>query len=281
MKKILVPCDFSKQAIDAFKFALDIAERSKGEIHLLNIVELPILHDSVLTPVLNYETELLKELQKKAVSRFDKITEKYSSKKVQVKIKVIFGATSLMIQDYAKKNKVDLIVMGTKGTTGLKEFVIGSNTEKIVRNASVPVIAVKKYPRKGSAKNIVFPTDLNENENYKNLISKVKDLQLFFKATLHILKVNTPVNFSQDVITDQKFKDFTSKYELKNYTTNIFNDLHEETGITNFVHKIKADMIAMGTHGRKGLVHAINGSLAEDVVNHIDIPIWTYTIGDR
>ncbi|MBA4055718.1 MAG: universal stress protein, partial [Marivirga sp.] len=129
MKKILVPCDFSKQAIDAFRFALHIAEKSKGEIHVLNVVELPIMHDTVLMPVLSFEAELLKDLQKKALSRFDRITEKYAHKKVPVKTKVTLGATWFMIQDYVKKHKIDLVVMGTRGASGLRELAIGSNTE--------------------------------------------------------------------------------------------------------------------------------------------------------
>jgi nucleotide-binding universal stress UspA family protein len=62
MKKILVPCDFSKPAINAYRFALDVAQQSKGTVHLLNVIELPILHDSVLMPVLNFEAQLLEEL---------------------------------------------------------------------------------------------------------------------------------------------------------------------------------------------------------------------------
>ena len=65
---------------------------------------------------------------------------------------------------------------------------------------------------------------------------------------------------------------------MNNYTLNIFNDTYEESGVISFAQMIKADMIAMGTHGRKGINHIISGSLAEDVVNHIDCPIWTYTI---
>jgi nucleotide-binding universal stress UspA family protein len=122
---------------------------------------------------------------------------------------------------------------------------------------------------------------LNERDNLKDIVSRIKDLQRFFKATLHIVKVNTPGNFSQDVVMEQKLKDFASKGGLRNYTINIFNDVDEETGIVNFAHKIKAGMIAMGTRGRKGLVHAISGSLAENVVNHVDSPIWTYTLGKK
>jgi nucleotide-binding universal stress UspA family protein len=281
MKKILVPCDFSRLAIDAFRFTLAIAEKSSGEIHLLNVVELPVRHDTMLMPVLSFEADMLKELQKKTIDRITRITEKYSHKNVKVKVKVIFGATSLMIQDYVKRQKIDLVVMGTHGASGLREFVIGSNTEKIVRNVNVPVIALKKFPKLGSIKDIVFATDLSENDNLKNIVSKVKDLQLFFRAGLHIVKVNTPASFSQDVITDQKLKDFVAKYALRNYSINIFNDLNEEVGIINFAHKIKAGMIAMGTHGRKGLVHALSGSLTEDIVNHVDIPIWTYPLSKK
>jgi nucleotide-binding universal stress UspA family protein len=48
--------------------------------------------------------------------------------------------------------------------------------------------------------------------------------------------------------------------------------------VINFAHSIDADMIAMGTHGRKGLAHILSGSLTEDVVNHVECPTWSYTI---
>ena len=76
MKKILVPCDFSKPAINAFRFALDIAAQSKGTVCLLNIIELPVLHDTALMPVLNFEADLLEELKGKAEKSFSKLIAK-------------------------------------------------------------------------------------------------------------------------------------------------------------------------------------------------------------
>ena len=70
MKKILVPCDFSKPAINAFRFAVGIAAQSKGTVYLLNIVELPVLHDTVMMPVLSFEAELLKDLKERGRTRF-------------------------------------------------------------------------------------------------------------------------------------------------------------------------------------------------------------------
>lgn len=73
-------------------------------------------------------------------------------------------------------------------------------------------------------------------------------------------------------------EEFARHYALSNYTLNTRNDFSEQDGIINFAHEIKADMITMGTHGRRGLAHLFMGSVTEDVVNHVDCPIWTYVI---
>lgn len=275
MKKILVPCDFSEQAINAFRLALDIAH-SKSEVHLLHVVELPVMHDTVLMPVLTFEETLLQELRDKAETEFAAIKKKHVKEGHKIVTKVEFGATARMILDYLPAHEIDLVIMGTKGASGVRELVIGSNAEKIVRGASCPVIAVKKYTESSSIKNIVFPNTLDQDQ--EDLVMKVKDLQHFFKATLHIVWINTPGNFASDTITLKRLEDFVKRFMIKDYTLNVFNDPYEESGVINFTHHIKADMIAMGTHGRKGLAHILSGSLAEDVVNHVDCPIWTYTI---
>ncbi|MBL7858772.1 MAG: universal stress protein [Cyclobacteriaceae bacterium] len=277
MKKILVPCDFSEQAINAFRFALDIATQAKGEVHLVNVIELPVMHDTVLMPVMTFEETLLKELGESAEKRFKKLTDKPKAEGKKVKHTVLFGPTSRMLLDYITEQNIDLVLMGTHGASGLRELLIGSNAEKIVRHSPVPVIAVKKYPKNGSIKNIVFPNTL-DTEHQEDLVMKVKALQNFFKATLHIVWVNTPGNFTRDAVTRDRLTAFARRFMFKDFTINVYNDPYEESGIINFAHHVDADLIAMGTHGRKGLAHVLSGSVAEDVVNHVDCPIWTYSI---
>ncbi|MFZ6013565.1 MAG: universal stress protein [Bacteroidota bacterium] len=276
MKKILVPCDFSKQAVNAYRFALDVAAQSKGTIHLLNIIELPILHDTVIMPVLNFEQQLLDDLRKSANERFAKITEKYKTQGVKVVTQVEFGAVSRMIQDYIKREAIDLVVMGSHGASGVRELFIGSNAEKMVRNSPVPVLVIKDY-YKGPIKNIVFPNTL-DTEDQEDLVMKVKSLQHFFKARLHIVWINTPLNFTSDRSTNERLEAFAKRFMLKDYTINVFNHTDEEQGILEFTNSIKGDLIAMGTRGRRGIAHLVNGSLAEDVVNHNKGLVWTYTL---
>ena len=276
MKTILVPCDFSKTAIHAFQFALDIAEKSKGNVHLLHAIELPVMHDSMLMPVLSFEAQLLEDLKEKAESEFGKIKKKYANDKVKITTKIEFGPPSNVIKQYSKENEVDLIVMCSHGASGLREYFIGSNAEKIVRHAEVPVLVTKEY-YKGPIKDIVFPNTL-DTENQEDLIMHVKALQNFFDATLHIVWINTPINFTNDTTTLVRLDVFAKRFMLKNYKIHIFNHMDPDEGIRDFSNSIQADMIAMGTHGRKGISHFLLGSLAESIVNHSKGLIWTYAM---
>jgi len=273
MKKILVPFDFSETATNAFRFAIDIANRSEGEIILLHIVELPVMYDTLLMPPLSFEEVYIKDMKENAEKEFKKVKAKWAKDGPKVTWQVDFGATSSTINNFAKEKKADLIVMGTKGAKGLQEVFIGSNTEKIVRSSAIPVIAIKRN-FKGPIKNIVFPNALwGEVES---LASQVKALQDFFKAKLHIVYINTPANFMRDLDTRQMLNRFAERYMFKDFDIHIYNDMDHESGLINFTSEMKADMVAMGTHGRKGLAHLMSGSIAEDVVNHIECPIWTF-----
>lgn len=276
MKKILVPCDFSKPAINAFRFALDLASQSGGTVHLVNIIELPVLHDTVIMPVLNFEQELLDDLRENAEKSFSKITDKYKTNEVSVKTVVEFGSVHAKIQNYIIEHGIDLVVMGSHGASGAREFFIGSNAERIVRNSAAPVLVLKDY-YKGPVKNIVFPNTL-DTENQEDLTMKVKALQNFFGAHLHIVWINTPVNFTSDDVTLKRLEAFAKRFMLKNYTLNIVNDTNTEQGILQFANRIEGDLIAMATHARKGVSHLIYGSLAEDVVNHTKGLVWTYAL---
>lgn len=275
MKKILVPCDFSKPAIHAFEMALDMAQQSQGTVHLLNVIELPLMTDPELMPVFSFEQELLKDLKTNSEVQFQKMISSHRDRGVKVVTCVEFGIVAAGIQEYITGNSIDVVFMGSRGASGIHELFVGSNAEKIVRRSPVPVLIVKDY-YKGPIKNIVFPNNLEIDQ--EDLMVKVKALQKFFKAHLHIVRINTPANFQADSISWKQLEDFASAYEIKDYTLNIFNYDEEEEGIRHFCNFIKGDLIALGTHGYKGITHIINGSVAEDVVNHTDKLVWTYTV---
>jgi nucleotide-binding universal stress UspA family protein len=274
MQKILVPCDFSNTAVNAFRMSLDFAQQAKGTVHLLHVIELPVLKDAVIMPVLDFEQKLFKDLRENANAEIEKITTKYRIDGVKVISTVEFGSVAQRILNYISEQSVDLVLMGSHGASGFKEFFIGSNAEKIVRSSAVPVLVAKNY-YKGPIKSIVFPNRV-DIENEANLMIKVKALQNFFKAHLHIVWINTPLNFTSDTVTAERLESFVKWYKLTDCSTHVFNHQDEEVGILEFTNLVKGDLIALGTHGRKGIAHIINGSIAENLVNHADKLVWTY-----
>lgn len=273
MKKILVPCDFSNPSMQAFKLASAIATQSKGEVFLLNVVEMPVLHSSLLVPVRAYENAFLKGIREKATRNFIKLKERWA-KKVKAHLYVEHGVVVNSINKFVSRKKIDLVIMGTHGASGFKEFALGSNAEKVVRSSKVPVIAVQHAPRNAAFRDLILPMDLEDGQ--VKLAAAIKFLQAFFKAKLHILYVNDPIKFERNVFVEKKLNEFVRQNKIKNYTINIYNDLDAENGIINFSKKFKNKMVAMSTHGRKGLAHLLSGSITENVVNHLDCPIWTY-----
>ncbi len=276
MKKILVPCDFSAPAMEAYRFAMNIAEESSGEVFVLKVIDLPYSYETTFgTPTYHFHPSLLKELEDDAKASFEKL-KTYHSRKEKVTFSVLQGPVTFTIQQFIEDHAIDLVVMGTHGSSGWAQYWFGSNTEKIVRFSPVPVLAVNKAIDLSSIRNIVVPSTLQLDQT--ELMSKIKELQNFFNATINLLMVNTPYNMMRTKDEMDQMREFALHYKLKDYTLNLRNDFHEDEGIINFAKEIKADLIAMGTHSRKGFAHLFVGSVTEDVVNQIPCPIWTYSM---
>jgi nucleotide-binding universal stress UspA family protein len=276
MKKILVPCDFSEPALEAYQFALNIATRSNAEVLVLKVVELPYAYEPSLGTLPYYfDVNLIKEIEASIKNSFEKVKEMHA-RKDSVTLHVIQGPVSFTIRQFILENQIDLVVMGTHGAGGWEEFWIGSNTEKIVRLSPAPVLAIRKSFELDQIKDIVFPTTLELNQSH--LVERVVALQSFFSARLHLLLVNTPYNMKRTKDEMDMMNEYAEYFKLKDYTLNVRNDFYEADGIISFAKEIKASMIAMGTHGRKGLAHLLAGSVAENVVNHAEYPIWTFSV---
>lgn len=277
MQRILVPCDFSAPAMEAYKFALEIATASDGEVFILKAIDLPImLAGGFDVQPYTFDPSILKDLEEEAKKRFSEMKAKYNAGRTPTSFHVSIGSVTPTVREFIEEKKIDLVVMGTHGSTGLNEFFFGSNTEKVVRVSPVPVLSVRKATSVSSIKKILLPSTLDINQ--AELMKHIKSFQAFFGAHLHILWVNTPIFFKRDKDIHTMMNEFVSQYDLDNYTLNIRNDTFEVDGIVSFANEIKADTIAMPTHGRRGLAHLFSGSIAEDVLNHVQCPIWTYSI---
>jgi len=278
MKKILVPCDFSESAREAFAFAIQMATRSGGEVQVLNVINVPVTYDGLFVgkPYAAENDRFFKVLEQEAIKNYDQLRSTIPTDGIAISFNVLQGPVAPMITEYIASQNFEIVVMGARGTSGLKEYFVGSTTEKIVRTSPVPVLAINKSVPLSSVSNIVFPSSLELNQT--DLVEKVKQLQEFLNAKIHVLFINTPADFKNDVEIKEVLKDFAIHYNLKNYELHIGNDINEPDGILRFAAEINADMIAIGTNRRRGIAHWLTGSIAEDIVNNLNCAVWTYVI---
>ena len=274
MKQILVPCDFSKEATEAYKFALELATRAGLEVKVVYTIDLPVMTAGFDVQPYTFAPELQNELKEIAHRNFNSLKANHAGS-TAVTFEVIFDSITRAVRTLVEKGNIEMVLMGTKGSSGFDEMMFGSNTEKVVRFSTVPVLAVKTAPKVSSIRNIVFPNRLTLDQS--ELVKRVIDLQKFFNAHLRVLWVNTPTQFLPDAEINGMMKDFAHHYKLENYSLEVVNDVEQGAGILNYAHKVEGDMIAMGTSSRRGLAHLLLGSVAEDVVNHVHCPIWTFS----
>jgi len=277
IKKILVPTDFSEQAENALRVAADLARKHGSEINLLHMLELPMqLVDGASGGSKSDLPEAL-FFMKLAHQKFKKMMSAPFLEGIKVHESAEFNAAFEGIMEYTEKYQADLVVMGSHGATGLQEFLIGSNTEKVVRHSKVPVLVIKTQHENFTIEKFVYATNFRE-ENH-NAFKQALNFANDNNAKLHLLYINTPSNFQTTHEIEEKMKAFMSQEpECKDYTLNIYNDNSVEKGILHFAETIGSGLVGIGTHGRSGLAHFLNGSLSEDLVNHAKRPVITFKI---
>jgi len=277
IKKILVPTDFSEQAENALRVAADLARKYGSEINLLHMLELPMQLVDGATGGSKSDLPEAIFFMKLAHQKFENMMNAPFLDGITVHETAEFDGAFEGIMEYTEKYEADLIVMGSHGATGLQEILIGSNTEKVVRNSKIPVLVIKRHHEKFAIEKFVYATNFKEENHtsFKQAFSFAKDNGV----KLHMLYINTPNNFHTTHEIEGKMKAFMEKEpECTDYTLNIYNDDSVEKGILHFAETIGSGLVGIGTHGRSGLAHFLNGSLSEGLVNHAQRPVITFKI---
>jgi nucleotide-binding universal stress UspA family protein len=280
MKRILVPCDFSAAARHAFQFAVEMAAACDGHVFVLKVMQVPNVFGNGMPgqPYVAIDPiSTIDEWIAYSEREFEKMKSKTGRSSGSVELLLETGYVNDVIREVIEREKIDLVIMGTDGASGLKEFFIGSHTEKMVRASPVPVMAVHGPFHLDWVKNIVFPTTMELDQ--KPLVEQIKALQTLFGAVIHLLYINGfPFSLESDEEAERKLEDYALFYGLKDFTVRVSRGLNVQEGIRKYARRIPNSIIAMGTHGHKGLAHITEGSVAEDVVNHLAEPVWTYVM---
>jgi len=280
MKKILVPTDFSSNSRHALEVAATVAKKAKGSVEILHtntaIAYAPPLPDYYVPEAYDM-TEYYENAAEALFNLKKELSESGNFGDLKIETVVEEGFLYSTVKRIAQEDRADLIVMGTKGATGATEFFVGSNTEKVIRTAPCPVLAVPEKSGEFNPKVVVLPTTLRKDQ--AAVFSAVAEWQKHFHFEVLVLYLNNPSGLDANAEIEAAIHKFSEAAGLKKTTHYVSgNTFNEEISILQFARERNADLIAMGTHQRQGLSHLLFGSLTEDTANHSDIPVLSVPI---
>jgi len=293
LNKILFPTDFSRCAGQALVPAIDLAEQHQAELHLLHVT---VLHGyDPYNPNFNIkdlEEEIYQRVQSDANERLVKMAPSNLAETVKVVTAQERGiSASNVIVEYARKNGIDLVVLGTHGRRAPAHLLLGSVAEEVVRTASCPVMTVRERIKPKpvtETERILVPVDFSKYS--KQALTYGKNLATDYGATLQLLHV-IELTVHPAYYTVGKTSLFEIDSDLRERSHNKLLALAQEapgpevdtepyviegratSDIVKFATENDSDLIIIPTHGLTGLSRFLLGSVTQKVVRRAPCPV--------
>lgn len=276
MKTILAPVDFSVNSSHAAEFAAMLAKKTGARLHLLNVVLKfdyfvtadPMFYTPPATLLIENTDE---KLRKHSLKNLQKLRKKKLFNGIRLTVE---SRSSASIHDeiinYASEIKADVIVIGSKGANRLKNILLGSNAERVVRFSERPVVVIPEKMHKLAFNLLVFATDLSK-EAY-GIFPFVRTFAKVLGADIQFLRINTIDQFMSTPENKKLFDEFNGHFHTK-YKLVVYDDYMKEEGILHYSEEVKASIIAIGTHGKKGLSRFFASDVSGGMVRLTHKPI--------
>jgi nucleotide-binding universal stress UspA family protein len=272
MKKILLPTDFSDNAWNAIKYAVQLYKDEKCNFILLNTYT-PIIYQVEHLPASAPQPQVL-EIVKETSNR--KLIELIHAIKIEFNNSnhtfthiSAFNTLTAEIDALFKGHVMDVIVMGTKGASGLKEALFGSNTVHVLKNSKCPVIAIPSAFSFETPNEILFPTDY-EIDYQKEHLQTILEISAMYNTRVNILHVF----YGSDLTDTQNI----NRTKLENYfkeTACLFHDEKNQNiaeAITRFQLKARINLLVMINNKHSFFENIFFKSTINQIGFHLNIP---------
>ena len=273
MRQILIPTDFSENAINAIKYALELFKYERSEFYFMHAYEDEVYNDKGLSTRDTFE-DVLRVVSKNSQNNLEDLLKivKEISPNPRHNYNIISAYNSLVDEaDLIVDGKnIDVIVMGTRGETNDKKLTFGSHTLQVLKYVQCPVLSIPENFKYAQPKHILFPT------NYL-IPYKRRDLKLLcemaipFRAKIDMLYVTNCEKLSMRQEDNMQF----IKDALCNNDTsfNIVNNKNFIEAINNYIKSNNIDMLVM-VNTRHSYLENILFKTAIDILSlNIQIPL--------
>lgn len=277
-KTILVPTDFSECATNALEYACRLANTVKSKIVLGHAYDI-LIASEVDAFSIEDDISLAKE---EAEKHLDEVILKYQHQYPDLVIEKAIeqGPLNQAIAGIIYNQKIDAVIMGTKGINGINEYFAGSNTASVIENIEVPLLVVPKGVQYKPLKKIAFTTNFEYDD--VDAIGQITRLAESYKAQIevvHIVEDQKP-NVRRDEEVMDWFREITENkvsYPLISFK-NVVSSENLLSEVEDLIEKDNIDLIAMSTRGRTFLQKMFAASFTKKMAQYTEIPLLVFHI---
>ncbi len=275
MKTILFPTDFSKSAVHASHYAAMLANIYEAKIILLNVDYIPMI------PTNHHSQEAqeavivsMKKAQEDLEVFKNQFIENTNINPHQVLQQVIYGYPADKIVQEANYLNVDMIVMGTKGASIFLDKWLGTNAQKVMKEANCPVWIIPQKAKIKHPKKIMYAADFKEDEILatKKMVKITEPLEAFCKV-IHVQDIFAPVE--QTKIKEQ-VATINDEFEDEDIFARSLNRSDIIEGLEAYIESFKPDVLALAVHEKSFLEKFFNESVTKHFVQVAELPILTF-----
>ncbi|MCL6258732.1 universal stress protein [Aquiflexum sp. TKW24L] len=270
MKKILVPTDFSDCAKNAEKYAFFLAQKIDAELVFLHVINTPVDWSKLTKEQENLFPDAKEEIAQ-SKQKLNDLVKQAGALGIKSRKILIFNNSNEKIHRYVEAEHIDMVVMGSHGVYGFKDYILGTNTYSMLRNSKVPVIVVKNLPEKLKLEKLVLATNFKEETG--PTFKMVENLAEILQVKLKVVYINTPTYFLETNDILNFGKEFLNEFAIYAHEINIIDSFKEERGILQFAEKINSDGIAIITYGKSDLKQYFSPSITENLIGLTELPV--------
>jgi nucleotide-binding universal stress UspA family protein len=272
MKNILLPTDFSKNSLNAIKYAVNLLKNETCNFYLVNVQKASsFISDDMMgasTSTTIYNT--LIDAAKKSISNIISIiTTEYNNPKHDFFSIVDYDNFIDAINQISEKNNIDLIIMGTKGASGLEKKLFGSNTVRVIQRCNTPVLAIPDRCHFEPIKTIAFTTNNLVLFNAKEL-EPLKRIWQINNAKLNILHVADENHLSQNQSRNKDF--FNVHFAEASHDYIDSNSRYIFRSIQNYIDDNNVNVLAMMSKKHSFIERLFTKHTVETFAFKINIP---------
>jgi len=271
---LLIPTDFSENANNAAKYGIELFGSRPCNFYLLNTYTPAIVHSRFMAETLrgSQDAEEGSRFSKEGLQR-EKLVMESLTNNPEHHFETIssFDILTHKVAETVNQKKIDLIISGTKGASGLKQVFMGSNTVRMIKTVqNCPILAVPKEYSFQIPKHIAFPTDFKQNFS-ADILEPLLNIAKRFDSEIHIMHI------AEENQMD-KFQE-SNRFTLMEYMAPLAHRVHfmpyytkKSTVIETFLEELKIDMLAQVYHEHGYLDQLFREPVVANIAYNTKIP---------